>query len=400
MRFLITLFVATISISCFGQYSEALLKKAEKGFVNSQLELAKCYIDGNGVDESQAEALKWFEKAAENNNIEAMVACGDLLFDEWNVDLEPDYVRGFKWYRKAAAKGNKKAIDCISNWEAYIDSDDNITDCPYTWLPCDEDLDRCAFLKENLDRINKGADNKNPIAIYYLAVIAYGNKNYSSAVKYLNEIYPLVINEDNYYEDILDQEENKIPIGASIGAKVFSLLGWCYEHGQGIDQDFVKAAEYYLTDFDYTAFGMSMIPKVRGAYCYKKANLIDKFINEVETQTFCLIGACNRTLYHIPWLQLKLAEMYMIGDGVSINKKKTLEIYESIVDSRKDLIILLWGWYPEFRSYSDVGEAAYRAAKMYRSGEGCKPDEDMGDLYFDIALKYGNKSAWRERQKQ
>ena len=52
------------SISCFGQYSESLLKKAEDGSVLLPMELAKCYIECNGTGHSQLEALKWHEKAA------------------------------------------------------------------------------------------------------------------------------------------------------------------------------------------------------------------------------------------------------------------------------------------------------------------------------------------------
>ncbi len=56
------------------------------------------------------------------------------------------------------------------------------------------------------------------------------------------------------------------------------------------------------------------------------------------------------------------------------------------------------GWYPEIRSYSDIGKAAYRASQMYRKGYGCKADEEMADLYFEIAMKYGDKNAWYDNQ--
>lgn len=233
-------------LNSFGQYNQSLVQKAENGIVSAQIELAKCYLDGNGVDQSQSEAVKWYESAAEKGNIEAMVACGDLYCDEWNIDLEPDYVKGIKWYREAASKGNKKAKEYVSNFESYIRSNKNTNDCPYTWLPCDEDFERTDFLKKNIDIINKGHLDKNPIATYYLAVIAYVDKDYATAVKYLTNIYPLVINEDNYYEDIFKQDEYSMPEGAIIAAKVFSLLGWCYEHGVGVNRDNIKAAEYYL----------------------------------------------------------------------------------------------------------------------------------------------------------
>lgn len=270
------------AFSSLGQYNKSLVQKAENGLVSAQLELAKCYLEGNGVDQSQSEAVKWFELAAEKGNLEAMVACGGLYCDEWNIDLEPDYVKGIKWYRKAAGKGNVKAKEFIENFK--IIQEDTNRDCPFDWLPCDEDIERYTFLKDNINIIKDGYDNKNPIASYYMAIISYVDKDFSKTVNCLTEIYPMVMDEDNYFEDIFEQQDNGIPIGGTIGAKVFSLLGWCYEHGQGVDRNYVKAAEYYLSEFDYSAFGMSMIPRVRGAYCYKKAGLIDKFINEVNSQ--------------------------------------------------------------------------------------------------------------------
>lgn len=401
MKHIITLIIiiGLTAFSGFGQYNKSLVQQAENGKVSAQLELAKCYLEGNGIDQSQLEAVKWYESAAQKGNVEAMVACGELYCDDWNVDLEPDYVKGIEWLRKAAAKGNKKAIEYISNFDSYIKQEEADDDCPFTWLPCDEDFERLEFLKEKRNLIDKEYRNNNPIAAYYLSIIAYKDKDFTNVVKYLSEIYPLVMDENNDYEDIFEQDESNIQIGATLAAKVFSLLGWCYEHGLGVDKDYIKAADYYLSEFDYTAFGMSMIPKVRGVYCYKKAKLIDKFIDEVNSFKMGtgMFGSGYVT-YYVPWLQIKLAEMYMVGDGVSPSKKKALEIYESIVDQRKDLLGFLWGWYPEFRSYSDVGTAAHRASLMYKRGDGCKADEEMADLYFQIALKYGNRSAWYESQ--
>ena len=96
MKHILTLIILIeiTAFSGFGQYNKSLVQNAENGLVSAQLELAKCYFEGNGVDQSQSEAVKWFELAAEKGNLEAMVACGELYCDEWNIDLEPDYVKG------------------------------------------------------------------------------------------------------------------------------------------------------------------------------------------------------------------------------------------------------------------------------------------------------------------
>lgn len=376
-------------LNSFGQFNQSLVQKAENGIVSSQIELAKCYLEGNGIRQSQSEALKWYEKAAERNNIEAMVACGDLLCYDWNIDLEPDYVRGVNWYRKAAAKGNKKARQFLADWSPK-QKEEISHEYPDGWLPFYDEtlfLSRSETLRENEELIRNYYNEKNPVAAYYLAVLSYLDMEYVQTIKYLTEAYPLVVDEDNYYEDIVELDERRIPIGATIAAKVSSLLGVCYEYGYGVEKDLLKASEYYLYDFDYSCYGMSIYPKVRGCYCLKKAGLYEDFIQKVNSQ--------GSALANVPCLQLEIAEMYKTGDGVASDLKKTLDIYESIVEWRINLLELTWPI--DDRSYPDIGRAAYRASIMYKNGEGCKADEDMADLYFEIALKYGDKTAWYER---
>ncbi len=60
------------------------------------------YAQGLGVDKNPAEALKWFDKAAEAGNEKAyVIAANGYLTAE-----KPDYVRAQKWAEKSAAKGD------------------------------------------------------------------------------------------------------------------------------------------------------------------------------------------------------------------------------------------------------------------------------------------------------
>lgn len=376
------------------KYSEALLKKAQQGNVEAQLELGRSHMEDPESGGGSKEALIWFEKAAAKNNLEAMLECARMYCDQENFDLEPDFIKGVAWYKKAAAKGNAEAKEFLKALTQRHDEEE--IECPFLWLPCDDDLENYSYLKDNENIINKEHQNGNPIATYYLAVMAYVEKDFAKTIKLLEDIYPLVTNEDNEFHDfLLTDEYEKERLENSIGTKVPSLLGWCYEYGQGADPNYEKAANYYLTDFDYTAFGIPMIPRVRGAYCYLKGGMTDKFIEQAEKQGVSLYDRTHGVMLKVPCLQFELARMYKTGNGVSENKAKALEIYETIVDNRESLQEFIWNL-PEIRSYSDLARAAYNASKMYEKGEGCSKDETMKELYFDLALKFGDPNAWYE----
>ena len=48
-----------------------LRKSAEADYVPSQKELGSCYETGSGVEKDDAEAVKWYRKAAEQGDEEA-----------------------------------------------------------------------------------------------------------------------------------------------------------------------------------------------------------------------------------------------------------------------------------------------------------------------------------------
>lgn len=114
-------------------------KAAEGGDVEAQFNLGKMYRDGQGVEQSNEEAAKWFRKAAEQGDLEAQVELAKRYFvldnleeaEKWFVkaaeqgdadiqcDLGLRYRIGYgvrqsdkeavKWYRKAAEQGDADA---------------------------------------------------------------------------------------------------------------------------------------------------------------------------------------------------------------------------------------------------------------------------------------------------
>jgi TPR repeat protein len=64
------------------------------------------YREGKGVQQSYAEALKWYRKAAEQGDVGAQNDLG-LMYDE-GQGVPQDYVIAHMWYTLAAAQGTLK----------------------------------------------------------------------------------------------------------------------------------------------------------------------------------------------------------------------------------------------------------------------------------------------------
>lgn len=99
------LFFATAS-GVFAQTANivTLTLKAKSGEAEAQNALGEAYYDGKGVTENLTEAVKWFTKAAEQENAKAEYNLGNCYYYGYGVQYK-DYGEAVKWYTKAAEQG-------------------------------------------------------------------------------------------------------------------------------------------------------------------------------------------------------------------------------------------------------------------------------------------------------
>ena len=91
-------------------YAEAVKwfrKAAGQNDARAQYNLGDYYAFGPGATRDQAEAVKWFRKAAGQNDARAQYNLG--LFYESGRGVAQDYVEAVKWYRKAAKQDYARA---------------------------------------------------------------------------------------------------------------------------------------------------------------------------------------------------------------------------------------------------------------------------------------------------
>jgi uncharacterized protein len=82
-------------------------KAAEQNVADAQYNLGVCYANGQGVTEDDAESVKWFRKAAEQNLADAQYNLG-VCYDS-GEGVAKDEVEAYKWWLLAAGQGNDDA---------------------------------------------------------------------------------------------------------------------------------------------------------------------------------------------------------------------------------------------------------------------------------------------------
>jgi anti-anti-sigma factor len=82
-------------------------KAANEDHVQAQFELATCHAFGLGVHQDYGNAIPWYEKAAEQGHADAQYMLG--MSFQYSLNGDRDLVVAKKWYDLAAAQGHEKA---------------------------------------------------------------------------------------------------------------------------------------------------------------------------------------------------------------------------------------------------------------------------------------------------
>ena len=108
--YLIMILFFAIASGVFAQTTNivTLMLKAKSGEAEAQNALGEAYYDGKGVTENLTEAVKWFTKAAEQENAKAEYNLGNCYYYGYGVQYK-DYGEAVKWYTKAAEQGCAEA---------------------------------------------------------------------------------------------------------------------------------------------------------------------------------------------------------------------------------------------------------------------------------------------------
>ncbi len=108
MRRYLGIVILTISLTCqAGLNPKFLIKNAENGNLESQLELANMYLEGVKIERDLKKSRYWFEKAAEQGDLSAQLKLAQMLGD--GVGGPIDLTQRVNNLQKASKHGNGEA---------------------------------------------------------------------------------------------------------------------------------------------------------------------------------------------------------------------------------------------------------------------------------------------------
>ena len=210
----------------------------------------------------------------------------------------------------------------------------------------------------------------------------------------------------------------------------FTMIGYCYEHGFGIEKNYKTAIDYYFIGGIYLKkckYDVSNIKKILQeinnieltAACLEDENSMLQFYDGLfpssqgarafaKPAILCLklgnYDIANELLYvdldlgedwsnGDPIRILWTGEMYYKGLGRSRNYSKAYKYFSFIVNSDRFIGDVNLD-YPEI--YAD---ACYRLYECYAFGRGTTKDAIMAEKFYKLALRYGSTSAIYDDQK-
>lgn len=252
-------------------------KAAEQNHVEANLRLGECYRDGIGTEQSDEMALNCFRLAAEQGWVEAQYDLARCYFEGKGIQQNP--VLGMQWCEKAAENGFAEAQyllacchfngeyvqqsnDLALNWlkkaaeNDHAEAQRRLADC-YAQGVGVEKSDEQAYVWHTRAAQKNHAKSQYWLARYYLcgglleqlSEIDRRILETGSPAEYWRNIYF-----EKSYERAFDWAKNAVKNGYS---EANFLLGFMFAYGIGVTQDFNQAFEIFKKANEYDQLGIS-----------------------------------------------------------------------------------------------------------------------------------------------
>lgn len=330
----------------------------EHGTARIQKEIGSIYYDGIGVEQNCHEGVKWYIKSArkgysvalqilssiaDKGNLDVWKELGDMYYSGSGVPR--NYANAAECYAKAAEKGNKAAVDTLSDIYKNVDS---------------------GIQKELGDIYYKGQGVRQNYAEamkWYAKSAEHGNADASLRV---GDMY---CKGQGAYQNFHEGVKWYIKSARMGNSSARNILIKIYDHG---NNDIGKElGDIYYRGNQY----------LKAAECYAKA--AEKG-NEAAIDTLENIYEHGNDCIH-----KELGEIYYIGRGVKKNHSEALRWYIKAAE-RGNVDAKIW-----FQRVAEQGdtEAQLKLGYMFYEGLGVPKNYILALKWYKKAAEHGNVQA-------
>jgi TPR repeat protein len=131
----------------FHRARDAAMSLANAGDADAMDALAYINANAYGVEQNDAEALRWASKSADLGYTDAMIALGDIYTVGHGVP--PDIGKGVSWFMKAATAGDAAAMMRVGEyWGGWSDSGQSHYAVALEWLRKSADRGNCDAMRD------------------------------------------------------------------------------------------------------------------------------------------------------------------------------------------------------------------------------------------------------------
>lgn len=344
-----------------------IVPAAETGDIDAQYELARMYDCGKGTKKNSTLAIKWYEKAAAQGNVEATYRLAEIYCGDNDIVIV-DMPKGIMLYEQALKSGKNKAAYPLAKLYLERDDLDNAKRCAELAVSTNVRNDESNKLLSEINielkeraikvKINLAV---TPDAKFKTAVEFYHEKNYEVAFNLFSQA----------------AEANHI--------RAMVWLADMYLDGYGIKADKDKAFKFYqkaTEGNDAEAWNMLGRCYAEGWGCTRNLEEANKCFQKAAALNF--VAA-----------QFNLALNYFYGNGLAEDKAKALAWFK-LAAGNGDNDALAWIGYCYLYGYG-VGVNADKAQEFFQraSANGSKlPDGWKEEI--DLALKAARATAAEE----
>jgi TPR repeat protein len=317
------------------------------------------FANGEGVTQNYEEAVKWYRKAAEMGNLNAMNNLGACYEDGQGVpkDLE----ESVKWYRKAAEQGS--AIAQRNVGLAYIRGEGVVqnNESALGWIKksaTQGDAHAQYLLGVGYSGIDGIPVNHSEMFNWFRKAAEQGH---AAAQKYLGDCY---VNGEGITANSTEAVKWYLKAAAQKDADAQNALGLCHENGTGVARDLFEARRQYQSAADQG----NVNAQYNLGRCYRAGIGVVKDVAKAAEwyQKSAEQGHSSA--------QYALANCYANGDGKSQNSSTAVE------------------WYQKSADQGNM-DAEYSLAYCYDSGFGIIKDLAEAAKWYRKAADKGHSSA-------